>query len=71
MSHLLEMLEQPTKQPGDFGPTDSQAAEILNNDSASVASHESADADVSEQIREVVMNPWSFDPTEAGRFTNP
>lgn len=64
----IEMLEQPITQPNDFGSTESQAVDPLNNDSASVASHESADADVSEPIRETNTNPQYFDRLEDGHY---
>jgi hypothetical protein len=60
----IETTDKSINKPSDFGSTESHAVDPFNNDSASVASHKSADADISGPI----ANPWSFDRFEDGHF---
>ena len=64
----LETIQEPVTNPWAFDAAESVPVETLNDDPASVASDESADADNSEPIREINMNPRYFDASQKGHF---
>jgi hypothetical protein len=64
----IKTMEQPITQVMDFDSTESPTFDTVSNDLASVASHKSADANISAPVEAPNTNPWIFDHTESGQF---
>ena len=67
----IKTMENSITQLMDFDSVESFDVASVSNNPASVASNESADADISLPIGETNTSPWNFDTWETGHFEIP